>query len=445
MISANEAAKRLGVSTRRVTELARTGALDAQKVSGVWFVSEDSVAERLSTVSKKGGRPVSGKARGEVRLTLMNRTHEVAEVVYDTREKRFSKVREPLDLCRAPIGVATEKTLPLPALNEWWHRRGIPRTRANIDRILRDAGCTVPEELLERNLGLSLSDQYWVRPHGSGLLWDDINFFNNDIGPIAALMQPVSIADAKGAPHPDNTSDGNLAKTWENRDGRRVLVKGGGALCQEPLNEAVATALHERLLEVGEFVRYEAEEAPDGFVSVCENFLADNEEYVPAVYVERLIEEDRFFDSYRHYVACAESLGAAHVEDSLARMIVCDDIIANSDRHYRNFGLVRNVETLECRCAPIFDSGSSLWHDVPLTRLKAGENSFESKQFYASPARQLLLVEDTSWVDVDALEGFADEAMAVLSRSADLAERLPYIRAALEWRIARIVNIVEWA
>lgn len=445
MISAGEAAKRLGVSARRVTELARTGALDAQKVSGVWLVSEDSVSRRISTVSKKGGRPVSGKARGEVRLTLMNRTREVAEVVYDTREKRFSKVKELLDLKRGPIGVAADKALPLPALNEWWRGRGIPDTRANIDRLLREAGCAVPEELLERNLGLSLSDQYWVRPHGSGLLWEDINFFNNGFEPVAALLQSAALTKGSGAPHPDNTSDGNLAKTWEMRGGRRVLVKGGGNLCQEPLNEVVATALHGRLLDEGEFVRYEAEETADGFASVCENFLADDEEYVPAVYVERLLDEALFSDGYRQYVACAESLGAEHVQDSLARMIVCDDLIANSDRHHRNFGLVRNVETLECRCAPIFDSGTSLWCDVPLARLRDGEHSFESKQFYTSPARQLLLVEDMSWVNIDALKGFAEEAAGILSRNADLGNRLPYIRAALEWRVARIVDIVEWS
>ena len=445
MISASEAAKQLGVSTRRVTELARAGALDARKVSGVWLVSEDSVAERLSHVSKKGGRPAAGKAWGEVLLTLMNRTHEVAEVVYDTREKRFSRVKELLDLRRAPIGIASDKALPLLALNQWWRWRGIPDTRAHLDHLLREAGCSVPEELLERNLGLSLSDHYWVRPHGSGLTWESVNFFNNDFERIAALLQPAAIAEGKGGAHPDNTSDGNLTKTWENRGGHRVLVKGGGTLCQEPLNEVVATALHERLLDEGEFVRYEAEEADGGFASVCENFLADDEEYVPAVYVERLLDEDRFSDGYRHYVACAESLGAQDVEGSLARMIVCDDIIANSDRHHRNFGLVRNVETLQCRCAPIFDSGASLWHDVPLARLKTGEHSFESKQFFASPARQLLLVEDMSWVDADTLEGFADEAVGILSRNVELVGRLPFIRSALEWRIERITNIVRYA
>ena len=66
-------------------------------------------------------------------------------------------------------------------------------------------------------------------------------------------------------------------------------------------------------------------------------------------------------------------------------MIVCDDIMANTDRHFRNFGIVRNVETLECRPAPIFDTGTSLWCDVELAALGAAETSFESKQFETSP------------------------------------------------------------
>lgn len=444
MISASEAAKRLGVSTRRVTDLARAGALDAQKVSGVWLIDEESVSKRLSQVNKRGGRPVCSKARGEVQFTLMNRTHEVADVVYDTREKRFSKVRELLDVSRAPVGIVSNDTLPLAVFNSWWRNRGIPDTRAHIEELLREAGCLVPEELLERNLGLSLSDQYWIRPHGGGLSWEAVNFFNNDIETAAALLEQAFVAKQKGRPHPDNTSDGNLSKTWEARSGKRVLVKSGSGLDQEPLNEVVATALHTRLLNATEFVSYEAEEVPNGFVSLCENFLADDEEYIPAVYIERLLDESGFSNGYDHYVACAKTLGAEHVEESLAHMIVCDDIIANVDRHHRNFGLVRNVETLECRCAPIFDSGSSLWHDVSLSKLKAGEHSFESKQFFESPARQLLLVEDMSWVDVDALEGFACQAIGILSDNTALAERLPYVREALEWRIKRIADIVEW-
>lgn len=43
-------------------------------------------------------------------------------------------------------------------------------------------------------------------------------------------------------------------------------------------------------------------------------------------------------------------------------MLVLDYLISNEDRHYRNFGLIRNVNTLKFeRVAPIFDSGYSMF------------------------------------------------------------------------------------
>ncbi len=76
--------------------------------------------------------------------------------------------------------------------------------------------------------------------------------------------------------------------------------------------------------------------------------------------------------------------------------------------------------------------------------LAAGEHSFESKQFYASPAKQMLLVEDMSWFDGNALAGFIDEACDILSRNEALSARLPHIKASLEWRVERMANIAEW-
>ena len=126
-------------------------------------------------------------------------------------------------------------------------------------------------------------------------------------------------------------------------------------------------------------------------------------------------------------------------------MIVCDDLLANFDRHFRNFGIIRNVETLECRPAPIFDSGSSLWCNINLDELKDGQRSFSSRQFYENPGRQLLLVDDYSWFNVSALDGFLDEAMAVLEQNEALEARLPFVRAALQWRLDRIIDIAEWS
>ena len=147
----------------------------------------------------------------------------------------------------------------------------------------------------------------------------------------------------------------------------------------------VATALHRRILNACDLCTLFARRRGTSALSICDVFLTDEEEYVPAFYVNQHANADERLTDYERYVANCEELGVTGVKDALDRMIVCDDIIANYDRHWRNFGLVRNVNTLTCRPAPIFDSGSSLWCNISLEELRAGEHSFTSAQFQFKP------------------------------------------------------------
>lgn len=114
----------------------------------------------------------------------------------------------------------------------------------------------------------------------------------------------------------------------------------------------MATALHRRILNACDYVPYSLEGTGTSGLSICDVFLTDEEEYVPAFYVNQHANADERLTDYERYVANCEELGVTGVKDALDRMIVCDDIIANYDRHWRNFGLVRNVNTLACRPAP---------------------------------------------------------------------------------------------
>ncbi len=448
MISTQEAAERLSVSKSRVLELIKNNQLKAEKVSGIWLVDEASVNTRVRTANKKGGRPKRGSGKHEVRFMLMNRTHEIAKLVYNEEKKEFTFIGEPLDSRRAPLGLANNSsgTMPLIEFNAWWQNRGIPRTRNGLQHLLSDAGVLIPEELLYRNLGLSLSDQYWIKPYKSGLSWEDVNFFNNDFEQVSEKTKNLFSGEARKLhAHPNNTSEGNLSKEWIVRKGIRMLKKGGLKNNQEPFNEVVATALHKRLLSSDQYVSYELEVTGSTPLCVCSNFLTNQEEYVPAVYVMKAAKQSAVMNDFDHYVECCNQLGVPNIKESLERMIVCDDIMANTDRHWRNFGIVRNVETLECKPAPLFDTGTSLWCDADLQLLKKGEFSFVSKQFETSPARQMLLVEDMSWFNVNNMEGFVDEALEILAKNQQIEARLPYIRTALERRVARMINIVEWS
>jgi hypothetical protein len=264
------------------------------------------------------------------------------------------------------------------------------------------------------NHGLSLSDQYWVKRPDDTEAWEDINYFNNhfseDLGRM--LMGQKAVLGNEDLASPDNTSDGMLPKRWVIKDGTRFLQKGASASGQEPFNERIASEMHSRLLERSDYIPYEMCEADGKFYSLCKNMLTDKEEYVPMQYVRELRTQGQT-DDLSHVTLCCKSLGIADVEKHLSELIVCDYLIANSDRHYRNFGVIRNVETLECRMAPIFDSGTSLWCDN--RQLTFDTLSYRSKPFSRIPEQQLAMVQDYSWFEGKKLNGFVDEAIGYLS------------------------------
>ena len=129
---------------------------------------------------------------------------------------------------------------------------------------------------------------------------------------------------------------------------------------------------------------------------------------LPAYYVNEVLPSAPHRDSYRHYVECCAALGVEGIETALGKMILCDDIMANTDRHWRNFGLIRDVETLEYRTAPLFDTGSSLWCRVPTRELAYTPFVVDMRPFYEDADRQLRLVGDTSWLNLDKLAGFPE-------------------------------------
>ena len=107
---------------------------------------------------------------------------------------------------------------------------------------------------------------------------------------------------------------------------------------------------------------------------------------------------------YQHFINCCEELGIQDAIPFLDRMIVLDYIIANEDRHFNNFGMLREAETLKwIGFAPVYDSGSSLGYDKTPMQIHA-EKDVVCKPFKNHHTEQLKLVSDFSWIDFDRLE-----------------------------------------
>lgn len=121
-------------------------------------------------------------------------------------------------------------------------------------------------------------------------------------------------------------------------------------------------------------------------------------------------------------------------------MIVCDYIIVNKDRHFNNFGVIRNVETLEfIDVAPLLDNGCSLWFD---------ENDLYICEFFLTkPIEeyeqiQLSLVKDYKWLDINKFDGYVEEVRQILQRNKLLTkERIDKICKEIQKRIETIKEL----
>ena len=364
--------------------------------------------------------------------TLMHKNIPVVDMTID-ETGYIAKLRNVQDARHLPVGIGVFKSgIDRKALNDWWTGRSIPASRSGIDAALQSIGVASPTLLLEKCYGLSLSDQYWIRLKESDLVWDSINFFQNDfsrdMGEVLFGHEPKDPARVS-LMSPDNTSDGWLRKKWIIVEGKRYLMKGGsGVYQQEPFNEAIASAIMRRLGV--KHVEYTLTADGDKPYSLCENFITPDTELIPAWRILQTLKQPSSRSLLDHFLMCCEALGVPGVMDALNRMLTVDYIIANEDRHWNNFGCVRNADTLEwLGLAPVFDSGTSLWFNTQRVGLRV-----ESKPFRKSHDEQIKLVNDLSWYSADALNSLGDEIVEIFSSSAevDIARRTSIARAVME-------------
>lgn len=451
MLTMGAAAQALGLTKARISQLAADDTLVARMVGGRKMVTADSVA-RYDASRRTAGPSGRAGSSTALRLMLMCADYEVARLLYDPSYEYPFEVLEVLDANRMPMGCTTSGGRGRKReFNSWWEHRSVPDSRPGMLSKLVELDARESWELPARGLGMSLSDCFWVRPDGrDDLAWSSLNYFDNEFegcgsdGACATCWD--SWLDGMGLDSPDNTSEGQLPKRWVIRDGVRLLVKGCSSDDQRPYNEVVATALHSRLLSPGEFVPYEIAKVGGSPVCCCPDFLGPREEYVPAAYVKDAMGATRGANVYdrlcRYAGMCGQ--GDAPVREALSKMIVCDSILANSDRHWRNFGFVRNIDTLELRPAPLFDSGNCLWYEKTMTQIAAKDRTFLARPFGPEPERQLALVDVADWFDASGLDGFVDEALEILSQSshATAPGRLDYIGHSLRLRIGSVVPVM---
>ena len=355
-----------------------------------------------------------------MKCILMNKNIEVLVADYDTANGVFSKIYDIYNIDYAPYILKSfytkddiDNSLFRTNISEWFKSRGIPSWRDKLDILLHRLNISAPSELLDKAFGLSLSDQYWIKPYNIDVKYDDINFFDNDFDYSEFLEASLSknsrtIVKKSSLKTPNNTTDGMLRKAWIIEDGTRYLLKGGykNELLQ-PFNEVLASEICKRL--GFNHVEYTLDIYKDMVVSKCPCFINKDTELVTCHQIRNGMDRHNNIDDYEDYINILEENGIKNARIEMENMYILDFLIMNEDRHLNNFGIIRDVNTLKWLCcAPIFDNGQSLnieyYDDNELHISGEGRFFYEVKPF----DEIIKVIEDIKRIDINKLDGIVE-------------------------------------
>lgn len=355
---------------------------------------------------------------------LMHRNDIVASMTFDEETGKIQKVKEIVNPELLPPGTSQS----VKELVRWWERRAVPLAQGNIKQFLRENQIPTTQNYLLRNLGLSLSDHYWINPADACCLWEEVNLFTNDFSDeIGEFRFQDSISDEKKIIdlkkrtvfYPSASLQGELQKKWIVQNGRRFLIKGNyGNSCQQSINEVIATLLHQKQgrMPYTVYKLCDIQIAGDyGIGCVCEDFCTADIEFIPAYDIVNSEKKRNDISEYEHFISiCSKNgLPEQEVRKFLEYQILSDFVITNTDRHFYNFGVLRDTHSLKyIGMAPIFDSENSLFWDK--NKIPEGDkllnvpvNSFKGKE-----TELLRYVTDSSLVHIEDLP--AEEEIAAL-------------------------------
>ena len=273
-------------------------------------------------------------------------------VGYSASINSISDCREllPLDLELTSEGIV-----------KWLGRRVIPKNRTFVEEILRTFGLAHGDTkgIIDVCKGLSLNDSYWIVPEGFEGKFEDYNLYENRFSEILSLVAYTGItqSDAAFSTSPELTTNGMLPKAWRFIDGDGIFLYKGATSGfansgKEPYSEFYASQIAQVMnLDA---VHYGLENWKGVLASKCKLFTNIDTAFIP---IGRIVRSGGLGAVTKYY----DDLGDTF-SDAVRDMLVFDALIYNEDRHFGNFGLLRDNHSGKIIApAPIFDNGLSLF------------------------------------------------------------------------------------
>lgn len=231
----------------------------------------------------------------------------------------------------------------------WLADRAIDSHRTN-SRLLKKAlrlGTLEDAEVVLKVNAATITDTYWFRETGSPLVWEDIRFKKNLFDGLALRGDPDSF-NQPYSPTPELTNTGSFEKCWRFENGGWWMYKAGNEwelfselfICR--FGQALSFPMAEYTLD-GPYIKTKdfTGNASVNFES-ADSLVGENEDYG--------------FNFQKFW-----SLSPKLAEQYLG-IIYLDTLCFNMDRHTKNYGILRDVESGEIlSMAPNFDNNIALF------------------------------------------------------------------------------------
>lgn len=299
--------------------------------------------------------------------------------IYDTELMKFSLEKRGLEGLVVEI-LSTNKEcnhlMPLDmectgeGILKWLERRVIPKNRTFVDQILKTLGLSHNDTkgIIDVCKGLSLNDSYWIVPEGFEGTFEQYNLYDNRFSEMLALVAYTGAGQTKQVftTSPELTTNGMLPKAWRFIEGDGIyLYKGGTSGASNAGREPFCEYYASQIAEVMGLnaVHYDLEKWKGITASKCKLFTDKDTSFVP---IGRIVKAGGIQKCLDYY----DKMGKDFSEQ-IRSMLVFDALIYNEDRHFGNFGILRDNHTGKIVApAPIFDNGSSLFcfagrEDIP--------------------------------------------------------------------------------
>ena len=230
------------------------------------------------------------------------------------------------------------------------------------DEILKTLGLSLnnTKGIIDVCKGLSLNDSYWVVPSDFSGTFKEYNLYENRFSEALSLVAYTGIGTANRAftTSPELTTQGMLRKAWRFIENDGIYLYKGGTegfanSGKEPYSEYYACQIAKAMgLNA---VEYDLENWKGILASKCKIFTDIDTSFVS---IGRIVKTGGIKACLDYY----QTLGN-NFSESLKSMLVFDAVIYNEDRHFGNFGILRDNYTGKIISpAPIFDNGLSLFN-----------------------------------------------------------------------------------